>query len=211
MSGQGTLLVVEDDAREGDRLAMFLQENGYSTQCASSLVEAIAVCDEEVLAGVLSDNWLGDKDEGLLLGAYLRVHCRQRENRAIPFVLYTNSEKQRLEAGGAQALSLTVIEKGYGGVCDERRILEALSRDALSTEGLRQAADWAGAHSVPRGAFEHAAALCHSIMAPLCALDLNLQAASDQTEIDGEILRGARQASEDLKSRFLAESVAWAP
>jgi DNA-binding NtrC family response regulator len=72
MKPRGRLLLVDDDRHLLGSMAEWLREQGYPTDTAASLAEALAAVDRKTYDLVLADVRLGDGD-----GFEILAHCRQ--------------------------------------------------------------------------------------------------------------------------------------
>jgi DNA-binding NtrC family response regulator len=128
MKQHGTLLLVDDDRHLLASMADWLREQGYQTDTAATLVEALAAVDRKTYDLVLADIRLGDGD-----GFDLLSHCRQN-HPATTVIMITGygtveSAVEAIRAGAFDFLTKPLIDEEL-----EMAIQRALSQRQVIEE-----------------------------------------------------------------------------
>jgi DNA-binding NtrC family response regulator len=127
MKPQATLLLVDDDRHVRSSMSEWLREQGYQTDCAASLAEAIAAVDRKAYDLVLADIRLGDGD-----GFDILNHCR-RSHPATTVIMITGygtveSAVEAIRLGAFDFLTKPLIdeelEMAIERAINQRRVLE---------------------------------------------------------------------------------------
>ena len=127
MKQRGSLLLVDDDRHLLTSMAEWLREQGYATDTAGNVAEAVAAIDRKTYQLVLVDVRLGEDD-----GFDVLAHCRQRQPDAAVIMITgygtVESAVEAIRLGAFDFLTKPLIDEelqlAIDRALDQRMVIE---------------------------------------------------------------------------------------